>query len=532
MLMLLGAVGIVLLVACVNVANLMLARATARGREIQIRGALGASRWQVARGLLIESLVLSTAGTAAGLLVAIWGVEVLRASLPSTLPRLAAVSIDLRVLGAATLAAVSAGLFFGLFPALQASRPDLSGALREGGRGTTGNRARLRSGLVIAEVALAVVLVVGAGLFVASFVRLANVEIGLDHRNVLTMGVWPRHDSTKPGWIKPAQERAGGAIAAIIERVRAIPGVQAAGFISGGLPLSGSWSRTDVNVPGREEPFSGDDAVDIRQVNADYAHAVGAMLRRGRLIASTDTRSSVPVVILNEEAVRRYLPEQDPLGATISIDVDRTVVGIVANVRLGGPESAVRPEAYVPLAQSNVLGGALAIRTADDPLAIAEQVRQAIWTALPGVPAPDAETMTSLFAGLVAQRQFNMLIVSLFGGLALAIAAVGIYGVIGYTVAQRTQEIGVRMALGAVPTSVLMMVLGRAALFVAIGLGLGLVGAWQLARFIEAFLFEVTPHDPAVYAAAGGVLLLSGLVAAYLPARRAARVDPIIALRN
>ncbi|HUF47116.1 MAG TPA: ABC transporter permease [Vicinamibacterales bacterium] len=533
MLMLLGAVGIVLLVACVNVASLMLARATARGREIQIRAALGASRWQVARSLLVESLVLSTAGTAAGVLVALWGVEVLRAALPSTLPRIASVGIDLRVLGAAALAALATGVFFGLFPALQSSRPDLSGALREGGRGMTGGRARLRSALVVAEVALAVVLVVGAGLFVASFVRLTNVEIGVDHRNVMTMGVWPRVDSTKPGWFKPAQEQAGIAIPAIVERVRAIPGVEHAGFISGGLPLSGDWSRTDVNVPGREEPFSGDDAVEIREVTAGYALAIGAVVRRGRHVADTDTRTAVPVVVLNEAAAQRYLPERDPLGATVTIsDIDRTVIGVVANVRLGGPESTVRPEAYVPIAQSAIVGGDLAIRTAGDPLAIAEQVRQAIWASLPDVPAPEAQTMTSLLQGLVAQREFNMLIVSLFGVLALAIAAVGIYGVIGYTVAQRTQEIGVRMALGAVPASVLTMVLGRATLFVAIGLGLGLVGAWQLARFVEAFLFEVTPHDPAVYAAAGGVLLLAGLLAAYLPARRASRVDPVIALRG
>ncbi|HSC25767.1 MAG TPA: ABC transporter permease [Vicinamibacterales bacterium] len=532
MLLLLGAVGVVLLIACVNVANLMLARAAARTREIQVRAALGASPWQIARGLLVESLVLSTAGTLLALVAAWWGIDVLRAALPQNLPRISTVSLDLRVLGAAALAALATGLLFGLAPALQFSRASLSGALRES-RGTTAGRARLRSALVVAEIALALVLTVGAGLFLSSFVKVTNVDVGLDYRNVLTMDVWPRIDSSKPGWVEPAVARAAATIPEIVDRVAAIPGVVSAGFIAGGLPLSGNWDRTDVTVPGREQPFDGDDSVDIRQVTPGYARAVGTPVLRGRYVEPTDTRGSAPVVVLNEEAATRYLSDREPLGATITINRQNlTVVGIVGNVRLGGPESAVRPEAYVPAPQGRYLGGTLAIRTAGDPMAIADPVREAIWASLPGLAAPEAETMESLLGALIAQRRFNMLIVSLFGGLALAIASAGIYGVMAYLVTQRTKEIGVRMALGALPARVMSAVIGRALLHTCAGLAIGVVGAWQLASSIERFLFQVEPYDPGVYGAAAALLAVSGFAAAYVPARRAARVDPVIALRT
>jgi predicted permease len=532
MLMLLGAVGVVLLIACVNVANLLLARATARTREIRIRAALGASRWQLARGLLVESLVLSTTGTLCALVVAVWGVGVLRAALPPSLPRIAAVAIDLRVLGAAALAALVTGLLFGLAPALQCSRPDLSAGLREGGRSVAGGRERLRSALVVAEVALAVLLVVGAGLFVSSFVRLTGVDIGLDHRNVLAVEVSPRVDTTQTGWVRQAQEQMATVAPEILARVRAIPGVDEAGLISGGLPLSGNWSRSDVRVPDREGAFEGDDSADVREVTPGYARAVRAEVRRGRHVDETDTAGAFPVIVLNEEAVRRYLGDREPLGARVTVnDVERTVVGVVADVRLGGPESAVRPEVYVPVSQSPIIGGDLVIRTTGDPQRLVEPVREAIWASLPDVTTPRAETMTSLLQGLVAQRHFNMIIVGLFGGLALAIVAAGIYGVMAYLVARRTQEIGVRIALGAVPTRVLAMVLRRAFTHVSLGLALGLIGAWQLSRLVESFLFQVAPHDPAVYAATAALLLGIGLIAALVPARRAARVDPLVALR-
>lgn len=533
MLMLLGAVGFVLLIACVNVANLMLARGAVRSREIHIRAALGASRWRIARSLLAESLLLSSMGTACGLVVAWWGVAALRSVLPQNLPRIASVGIDWRVLGAAALAALLTGLFFGLFPALRFSRPNLVNALYEGGRGSAGSsRQWLRSTLVVAEVALAAMLLVGAGLLASSFVRLIRIDIGLDYRNVLTVGVYPTRLRNIAA-LEQAQRRAAAIVPEILDRVQAIPGVQSAGFISGGLPLSRSWSRTDVSLPGREQPFDGDDSVDIRRVTPGYGKVIRADLRQGRYIQETDREGSVPVVLLNEEAVSRYLGERDPIGAQIIIsDKQRTVVGVLADVRLGGPESQIRPEAYIPIAQTGIVGGELVVRSAGDPMALADTVQGAIQESLPEVPKNDARSMEMLLHRLIARRQFNMLLVGLFGLLAIVIAAVGIYGVMAYTVAQRRQEIGVRMALGALPSRVLRMVLGRAALFMALGLGSGLAGAWILAASIEAILFEVSPHDLTVYASTAALLFACGLLAAFVPARRAARVDPLLALRT
>ena len=533
MLMLLGAVAFVLLIACVNVANLLLARATSRARETGVRAALGASRWQIARGMLAESLLLSSVGTVLGLVVAWWGVGVLRAALPETLPRIADVGIDLRVLAATAGAALVTGVLFGLAPAIQFSRPNLTDALREGGRGTAGTaREWLRSSLVVAEVALAMVLLVGAGLFITSFVRLVNVEIGLDYRNVMTLGVYPSYDFSNPDERTSARARSQVAIPEMLRRVQALPGVEAAGLISGGLPLSGSWSRTSVRVPGRDEEFDGDDSVDIRQVTPGYGDAVGAAVLRGRYLVETDGSDGQQVVVLNEEAARRYLGDQDPIGRTIAVNGDRTVVGIVSNVRLGGPESDIRPEAYVPYAQSLQVGGELVVRTAGDPAPMTDAVRSAVWTSYPDIAIDEVTTMETLLGRLIAQRQFNMLLVGLFGALAMVIAGAGIYGVMAYIVTQRTQEIGVRMALGARPTGVLLTVLRRAAAFLVLGLAAGLAGAWVLASSIEAFLFQVDPRDATVFASTGVLLFVVGMVAALVPARRASRVDPLVALRN
>jgi predicted permease len=536
MLLLLGAVGVVLLIACVNVANLMLARATARRREMQTRAALGASRWRIARGLLVESLLLATAGTLLGLLVAVWGIDVLRAALPEALPRISTVTLDLRVLGVAALASVVTGLLFGLAPALQLSRPGGASALRDGSRGATADGTRLRSALVVSEVALAVVLTIAAGLFLSSFLRVANVDIGLDPRNVLTMEVWPRLDSSTPGWAEPAMARSAAAIPDILDRVAAIPGVVSAGFMAGDLPLTGYSARADVAVPGREQPFVGDDRVQVRHVTPGYTAAVGTPVLRGRFFEAGDTRGATPVVVLNEEGAARYLGDREPIGATIAIDrfaeQPVTVVGVVGNVRLFGPERAVQPEAYLPAAQGQFLGGALAVRTEGEPLAIAGAVRGAIRTSFPEISEPEAETLESLLGGLIAQRRFNMLIVGLFGALALAIASAGLYGVMAYLVTQRTREIGVRLALGAPPARVMTAVIGRGVVHTAAGVVIGVAVAWVLATSVEAFLFEVRPHDPVVYGAAAALLAACGVIAAFVPARRAARVDPVIALRT
>jgi hypothetical protein len=315
--------------------------------------------------------------------------------------------------------------------------------------------------------------------------------------------------------------RSASAIPEILDRVAAIPGVESAGFIAGNLPLTGYSARAEVAVPGHEQPFDGDDRAQVRHVTPGYATAVGTPVVRGRYLEAGDRRGSTPVVVLNEEAAARYLGGREPIGATIALDrfaeQPVMVVGVVGNVRLGGPESAVRPEAYLPAAQGQFLGGALAVRTTGEPLAIAAAVRNAIWASFPEISEPEAVTMASLLGELIAQRRFNMLIVGLFGGLALAIASAGLYGVMAYLVTQRTREIGVRLALGAPPARVMTAVIGRGVVHTAAGVAV----AWQLASSVEAFLFEVRPHDPVVYGAA----------AAFVPVRRAARVNPVIAMR-
>jgi putative ABC transport system permease protein len=534
MLLLLGAAGLVLLIACVNIANLMLARAMARGREIQIRSALGASRWRIARALLIESLLLAMAGTLLGLIIAVWGINVLRAALPEALPRISTVALDVRVLGITIVASLANGLLFGLVPALQLSRPGAGSALRDGSRSATAGGTRLRSALVVSEIALAVVLTIGAGLFLSSFVRVANVDIGLDPRNVLTMKVWPKFSSTRASR-ESAAARSAAAIPEILDRVSAIPGVVSAGFVAGDLPLTGYSAPAEVVVPEHERRFDGEDRVQVRQVTPGYAAAVGTPLLRGRYLEAGDTRGSTPVVVLNEEAAARYLGDREPIGATITIErgyaEQATVVGVVGNVRLGGPESPLRPEAYLAAAQGGFLGGTLAVRTAGEPLAVADAVRDAIRASFPEISEPAAVTMASLLGERIAQRRFNMLVVGLFGGLALAIASAGLYGVMAYLVSQRTREIGVRLALGAPPARVMTAVIGRGVAHTAAGLTIGIVLAWQFASLVESFLFQVRPHEPVVYGAAAALLAACGVIAAFVPARRAARVNPIVALR-
>ena len=288
-------------------------------------------------------------------------------------------------------------------------------------------------------------------------------------------------------------------------------------------------------MPDPARRFEGPDRVQVRHVTPGYAAAVGTPVRRGRYLAAGDTAGSIPVVVLNEEAAARYFGDRDPLGATITIErgyaPQATVVGVVGNVRLGGPESPVRPEAYLAAAQGTFIGGTLAIRTAGEPLAFADAVREAIRASLPEISEPEAVTMASLLGERIAQRRFNMLIVGLFGALALAIASAGLYGVMAYLVGQRTREIGVRLALGAPPAQVMRAVIGRGAVHTAAGVGIGIAAAWPLASLVESFLFEVGPHDPVVYGAAAALLGACGVVAAFVPARRAARVDPVIALR-
>ncbi len=533
MLMLLAAVGFVLLIACVNVASLMLARASARDRDIGVRAALGASRWQLVRAVLVESVLLSAAGTALGVLAAYVGISAIRSLLPANLPRSADIAVNWRVLLAAIASAVVTGLACGILPALQGTRADLTRALRESGRvnSSTRSRQRLRAILVVAEVSLAVVLLVGAGLFMASFVRLTSVDLGLNYEHVLTVGVMPRGLSSREARAAAAT-RIMPLVNDALPRIRSIPGVEYAAALSGTRPLEGGSDRSGVVIRGRENDFkSEDDAADVYRVTPDYMKAIGVSIVRGRSFLPDETSPDAPAVLLNESAAARYFPDVDPIGQPIGLLGARTVVGIVHNVRAGGPETSVRPEAYLSFSTGWAPFAYIVIRTSSDPAAIIPAVKTAVWSAAPDLPLSDIETLEGFLGKLVAPRKFNMLLIGLFGVLALTIASVGIFGVMAYIVEQRRAEIGLRMALGAQPGEVVGMMLRRALTTVSVGLAIGLAASWPLAAWLRAFLFQVGPHDLSVYAAAAAVILAAGLLAAFGPARRAARIDPIIALR-
>lgn len=529
MLMLLGAVGIVLLIACANVANLLLARASAREREVGIRAALGAGRWRLVRQLMVESLVLSIAGTILAIVLAWWAVQVLRTSMPAGVPRIAQIALDMRVLGAAAGLSLATGVLFGIVPALQLSRPDLGSALKEGSRGSgTGvRRQRMRGALIVAEVALAVVLLVGAALFIGSFVTLMRIHPGFDPQGLLTAQVSPRFG---PGPM-PAGLTMAPAYAEILERIAATPGVQHAAFISGGMPLGGSMSSTTIKVPGRTIEQE-DDGISIRRVTPDYHRTMRIPLRSGRFLEPRDREGAPDVMLINESAAKKYFPGEDPVGRVANVSgADRTIVGIVGDIYQSSLETEPRTEAYVPIAQQRVYSAELAVRTSGDPYATLSSVKAAVLGVLPDVPLRNVRTMEEIIAGRVAQRKLNMLLLGLFGLLGLVISAAGIYGVMAYVVSQRTHEIGVRMALGATRGRVVSMVLANALVLVALGLIVGGAGAWYLSEAAKSFLFRLDSTDPRAFGAAIALLSLAALIASAIPARRAANVDPMVALR-
>jgi putative ABC transport system permease protein len=534
MLMLLGAVGLVLLIACANVANLMLARATVRAREIGVRAALGASRWRLVRGLLAEGVVLSLIAALIGVALAIAGVRLVVAWMPPSVPKLSAIAVDLRVLCATMAAAVGTGVLFGIAPALQASRPDLTSALKDSARGATaGARTqRLRSALVVGEVALASILLVGAGLFISSFTKLMAIDAGFDYHRVLALNLGGRFLSNLTADERVARSRAY--TARVLETVRGVPGVDSLGVVNGGLPLSGSWSRNNLTIPGREELKGDDGSIDRRTVTPGYLQVLRIPLRRGRYLSEEDREGSQPVVVINQTAARKYWPGEEALGQRVILNqVERIVVGIVGDIRHLGPEIPPRQEAYLPLVQTRDGTGTLTVRTTIDPLAVLPRVKAAIWSINRDQHFPgDVFTLEGYMDRLVAQRRFNMALLAIFGFIGLAIAAAGIYGVLAYIVAQRTSEIGIRMTLGATASNVTAMIVTRAAVLIATGLAIGGAGAWYLSAGVKAFLFEVQPTDPRVFVAALVTLAVSGLAASAVPARRAASVDPLVALRQ
>lgn len=532
MLMLLGAVSFVLLIACVNLANLMLVRATTRSRELAVRAALGASRWHLSRGLLTESLVLSSAGAALGVVAAWWGLEILRAWIPAGMPRAAGIALDLRVLGASVVAALVTGLAFGSAPALQfGTRAPASPLAAPSRSGTAGRGAqRVRAGLVAVQVALAVILLVGSGLFLASFARVTRIDLGFDRHDVFTARVRLLELPTDP---ELAARRNRDLLLNVLDRVRAIPGVGVASLLNLGLPLRGDLQTVDLGIPGRTLPANTD--IMLSRITEDYFEAIGVPIVAGRTFTPFDRDDSPAVVILNELAADRYFGDEDPIGKVVLVQGTRTVVGVVGNVRHEGPEGDWRTQAYVPLRQGPAFGATLVLRTVAGSAGIPAAVREAIAAEFPSAQLPtlvELGTLEARFDALVVQRRFTMLLLSLFGSLGVVIATIGIYGVTAYSVLQRRREISIRLAIGALPATIVVSVLGHTSRYLVAGMVIGLAGAWSLAALVEGFLFQVEPHEPVVYIAVCSALLATGLAACFLPARRAARVDPLSVLRG
>jgi len=526
MLMLLGAVAIVLLIACANVASLLLARATSRQREVAIRAALGATRWRLIRQFLIESFLLSAAGTACAVMVAWWAVGILKASMPESVPRVTMIAVDLRVLTAAAGLCLLTAILVGTVPALQSSKPDLSNALKDNARtiGGAGGR-RLRSALVVAEVALAVVLLVGAALFIGSFMALMRIDPGFSPDNVLTAQISPRIESrTQP-------RDSGPAFAALVERIDHIPGVLHASMLGGSVPLQGGYSATSLTIPSKNIDLTAGEMISVSKVTPEYHVAMKIPLRRGRLFDGTDRKDSTPVAIINESAARKYFPGEDPIGQTVGIHGNRTIVGVVGDVHQTSLEMEPRTEAYIPIAQTSAFGAELVVRTTGSPYDVVPAVKSAVFAVLPDVPLRNVMTMEELIGKRVAQRRLNMLLLGLFGVLGLVISAAGIYGLMAHVVSQRTREIGVRIALGATRANVIGMVVLNAVVLVGSGLIIGTVVAWYLSAAVKAFLFGIEATDPRAFAAALVLLAVAALVASAVPARRAASVDPMVTLR-
>ena len=529
LIVLLAAVAFVLLIACANVANLLLSRAAARQKELALRAALGAGRMRLVRQMLTESVLLALMGGVLGVLLAYWGIQLLIGFGPDNIPRLSEISIDLRVLAFTFGISLVTGVLFGMIPALQASRPDLNDALKEGSRGSTGGRSRtLRNVFVVTEVALALILLIGAGLMIRSFMQLQSVETGFNAENVLTMRAQlPKKKYPEPhnvvDFFKQAQDR-----------IATIPGVQAVGAISY-LPLTGLASRDGFKIPGQPPPKPGEEpGVEVRVVTPTYFQAMGIPLLKGRLLNERDVKES-RVLLINDTLAKRYFPNVDPVGKQIEISWDGSgpdeIVGVVGDIREGALNKEPEPAIYWSHPREPYSGMALVVRTSGDASRLAAAVQKEIRAIDPEQPIADVRTLKQVVAKSIARPRFNTLLLSIFAAVALVLASVGLYGVMNYSATQRTHEVGIRMALGATRADIMKLVVGNGMLLTMIGIGIGIVASIGLTRVMQSFLFGVGATDAVTFIGVSALLIAVALIANYIPARKATRVNPVIALR-
>jgi len=524
--MLQGAVIFVLLIACVNIANLLLSRASGRAREMAVRRALGADRLRIIRQLLTESVMLAIVGGGMGVLIGVWGVAALKAIAPDGTPRIAEVGVDRTVLAFAAVLSLATGIVFGLVPAAHAARDRVSAALKQGGRGETGDSGgRARRVLIVAELALALVLLVGSGLLLRTFIALQHADLGFNPDHVLQGFVLP------PPTVYRTDAQLTAFYDSIVSRAAALPGVQRAA-LSSVIPLGGD-SDTDFQIEGRPVATRSQDALVTwyRQISANYFATMEIPLRRGRLIADHEAE---PTVVINETMAKRHWPNEDPIGRRIRFGDNSpwfTIVGIVRDVQVRGARGTSRVETYIGYWQFPEAGTNIVLKTSTDPAALAEPVRRIVKEIDPGVAVSGIGSMDAMIADSNGSSRFYATLVGVFAGLALVLAAVGIYGVMSYAVAQRTPEIGVRLALGAAERQIFALVVGESLKLAGIGLILGLAGALAVGQALRRMLFGIPATDLMTFAATAAILMLVAFLASYLPARRAMRIDPMEALR-
>jgi len=527
LLTLLGAVGLVVLIACGNVANLMLVRASVRAKELAIRTAMGAGRARLIRQMLVESVMLAIAGGATGLLLAYAAIPPLQTLSAGEIPRVENVTIDAGVLVFTLATSVLTGVIFGLVPAWQALRTNLNDVLKEGGRTASGGGRWLRNALVVSEVAISIVLLVGASLLLRSFARVTSVDPGFRAENVLSFRV------SLPASVYPQDQNRTAFFKRLLERIEAQASALSAGAVQT-LPMRGGYFLS-VTVQGRPAPAPGEEAsATYRAVSSRYFETLGIPLLRGRGFTERDFEGGPLVAIVDEAFVRRHFPDQDPIGQRLDIGngtQGNEIVGVVGNVHHFGLDTIAEPTMYSPFTQDPFSTMWVVVRTTGDPLQLAATMRGAVREIDPTLPAYSMVALAEVVSESVAQRRFSTLLLGLFAGVALFLAAVGLYGVLSYTVSQRTQEMGLRMALGAQRGHLLRLVVSQGMRLAFLGVALGLAGALALARTVAVMLYEVTPFDPVSYGATAAVLLGIAVLACYVPARRATRVDPLIALR-